>query len=157
MSRFLVYTSPASGHLLPLVPGVLALQDRGHQVRLVCAAADVDLVREAGIDAVAVDPRIQEIELSDHAAGSDKERLRQGHRDLLTRGRYDGRDLDRHVAEWRPDVLLVDTNAYGAKTPAKVGAALGHPDAVGPPDARPRDPAVRPGDGARPRTSGQAA
>ena len=120
MSRFLVYTSPASGHLLPLVPGVLALQDRGHQVRLVCAAADVDLVREAGIDAVAVDPRIQEIQLSDHAAGSDKERLRQGHRDLLTRGRHDGRDLDRHVAEWRPDVLLVDTNAYGAKTRAKV-------------------------------------
>ena len=120
MSRFLVYTSPASGHLLPLVPGVLALRGRGHQVRVVCATSDVDLMTQAGIDAVAVDPRIQEIQLSDHAAGSDKERLRQGHRDLLTRGRFDGADLDRHVAEWGPDVLLVDTNAYGAKTRAKV-------------------------------------
>jgi MGT family glycosyltransferase len=120
MSRFLVYTSPAAGHLLPLVPGVLELRRRGHEVRVVCAADDVEPMRAAGIDAVACDPRIQEIQLTDHAAKSDKERLRQGHRDLLTRGRHDGRDLDRHLAEWRPDVLLVDTNAYGAKTRATV-------------------------------------
>src|SRR5689334_17512929 len=112
MSRFLVYTSPASGHLFPLVPGVLELRRRGHEVRVVCAAADVAMLCDLGVDAVAVDPRVEEVHITDHEATSDKERLRQGHRDLLTRGRHDGADLDRHVAELRPDVLLVDTNAY---------------------------------------------
>lgn len=30
MSTFLAYTSPAAGHLFPLVPGLLELQRRGH-------------------------------------------------------------------------------------------------------------------------------
>jgi len=34
MARILAYTSPAAGHLFPLVPGLLALQERGHDVHL---------------------------------------------------------------------------------------------------------------------------
>ena len=40
MARFLAYTSPATGHLFPLVPGLLELIERGHEVRLYGPADD---------------------------------------------------------------------------------------------------------------------
>ena len=39
MTRFLVYVSPAVGHTLPLVPALLELQRRGHDVH-VCALSE---------------------------------------------------------------------------------------------------------------------
>ena len=57
MARILAYTTPATGHVYPLVPGLLALRERGHDVRLVGSAEHVEELRAAGLDAVAVDPR----------------------------------------------------------------------------------------------------
>ena len=34
MARILAFTSPATGHVFPLVPGLLALRERGHEVTL---------------------------------------------------------------------------------------------------------------------------
>ena len=56
MSRFLVYVSPAVGHTLPLVPGLLELQRRGHTVRTVVLDTLVDPLADAGLDVVAVSP-----------------------------------------------------------------------------------------------------
>jgi UDP:flavonoid glycosyltransferase YjiC (YdhE family) len=46
--------------------------------------------------------------------------LKAGQRDLVNRGRFDGPDLDSAVADFRPDVLLVDCMAYGAQIRAQV-------------------------------------
>ena len=57
MSTFYAYTSPASGHLFPMVPGFLALQARGHTVHLRTDPKHVEAVRAAGLrDVEAVDP-----------------------------------------------------------------------------------------------------
>ena len=51
MARILAYTTPATGHVYPLVPGLLALRERGHDVRLIGSAEHVDELRAAGLDA----------------------------------------------------------------------------------------------------------
>ncbi|MEV0355257.1 glycosyltransferase [Nocardia sp. NPDC050697] len=119
MTRFLVYTAPATGHALPLVPGLLELRRRGHEVHVRTLPALVAPLRAAGLSADAIDPRVTAVEVTDFRATSDTERLRSGQVDLMRRGEFDGPDLDAAIAEHRPDVLLVDAIAYGAQTRAQ--------------------------------------
>src|SRR4029079_19024618 len=95
MSRFLVYVSPAVGHTLPLVPGLLELQRRGHDVHVVTIPTLVDVLREAGLDASPVAESVIDVPITDYLADGDADRLRSGQTDLMERGKYDGPDLDR--------------------------------------------------------------
>jgi len=119
MSRFLVYVSPAVGHTLPLVPGLLELQRRGHDVHVVTIPTLVDVLREAGLDASPVAESVIDVPITDYLADGDADRLRSGQTDLMERGKYDGPDLARAIDEHGPDALLVDVNAYGAKSVAE--------------------------------------
>jgi len=114
MTRFLIYTAPATGHVNPLVPGVRELIRRGHEVHVRTHPDLVPMLRAEGIDAAPVAPEILRVEITDYRASSDSERLTQGQVDLLERGRHDGPDFERAVAEVRPDAVLVDAIAYGA-------------------------------------------
>jgi UDP:flavonoid glycosyltransferase YjiC (YdhE family) len=127
MSRFLVYVSPAVGHTLPLVPGLLELQRRGHDIHVKSLPGLVDTLRDAGLDASPVAASVTDIPVTDYLAAGDGDRLRSGQVDLMERGRHDGPDLGRSIDEHRPDALLVDVNAYGAKAHAE---ASGLPWAV---------------------------
>ena len=49
MSRYLAYVSPAVGHVLPLVPGLLELSARGHQVHIRTLPSLVDTLREGSV------------------------------------------------------------------------------------------------------------
>jgi hypothetical protein len=49
MARILAYTTPATGHVFPLVPGLLALSGRGHEVKLVASPEHVGELRAAGL------------------------------------------------------------------------------------------------------------
>ncbi|PZT97058.1 MAG: glycosyltransferase [Gordonia sp. (in: high G+C Gram-positive bacteria)] len=120
MARILAYTPPALGHVFPLVPGLLELQRRGHEIHVRTAPDAVADLRAAGLSADAVDQRILEVEVTDFRAANDAERLRSGQRDLVDRGRFDGPDLDATIERLRPDVLLVDCMAYGAQIRAQV-------------------------------------
>lgn len=120
MSRFLVYVSPAVGHTLPLVPGLLELQRRGHDVHVMTAPTLVGVLRRAGLDASPVAPKVTEVPVTDYLASNDTDRLRSGQVDLMSRGKHDGPDLARAISAYRPDALLVDTNAYGARVRAEV-------------------------------------
>jgi MGT family glycosyltransferase len=142
MSTFLAFTSPAAGHLFPMVPGLLELQARGHEVHLLTAPALVDAARAAGLDAEGVDPRIPAIEAKDYEAGNPKARLTRGLQDLIERGPYEAQDLRRAIAAYEPDVLLVDMNAYGASVGAEASglpwatimpSLLAYPGAGAPP------------------------
>jgi MGT family glycosyltransferase len=120
MSTFYAYTSPASGHIFPMVPGFLALQDRGHTVHLRTDPKHVDAVRAAGLrDVEAVDPRILEIPATDYEVSSPKERLTRGLEDLMKRGPYEMAQFRDDVAALQPDALLTDMNAYGAVVAAE--------------------------------------
>jgi MGT family glycosyltransferase len=119
MSRYLAYVSPAVGHVLPLVPGLLELRARGHHVHVRTLPSLVDTLVEAGLDASPVAPEVLGVPVTDFRATSDTDRLAAGQVDLMERGRYDGPDLAEAVREQRPDALLVDVNSYGARTEAE--------------------------------------
>src|SRR3954468_18462357 len=119
MATILAYTSPAAGHLFPVVPGLLALQERGHRVYVRTAPDLVDAARAVGLDAEPVDPRILEVEVRDYEAGSGADRLRLALAALMSRGPYESEDLERAIAATDPDVVLVDTNSYGAAVAAE--------------------------------------
>jgi MGT family glycosyltransferase len=127
MSRFLVYVSPAVGHTLPLVPGLLELQRRGHVVHVKTMASLVETLRQAGLDASSVSPSVTDVPITDYLAQGDADRMRSGQVDLMERGKYDGPDLTRAIEEHSPDAVLVDVNAYGAKA---VAEASGLPWAI---------------------------
>jgi MGT family glycosyltransferase len=135
MARILAYTSPAAGHLFPLIPGLLALQERGHDVHLRIGERLLGVARDAGLQAQPCDPAIAAIEIDDHTAGlKDTEKLRRGLGSLLVRGPLERADLDRAIAEVDPDVIVVDTNSYGATVAAQ---ASGRPWAIALPSLLP--------------------
>jgi MGT family glycosyltransferase len=119
MATFLAYTAPAAGHLFPMVPGLLALQERGHDVHVMTAPDLVAGARAAGLDATGVDPRILDVPIRDYEARRDVDRLRKGLQDMMARGPLERADLERAIAELEPDALLIDVNPHGAA----VGAA----------------------------------
>ena len=60
MSRILAYTSPARGHLFPVVPILDELRSRGHQVTVRTLASQVEAMRDRGFDVARIDPAIEE-------------------------------------------------------------------------------------------------
>jgi UDP:flavonoid glycosyltransferase YjiC (YdhE family) len=116
MTTYLVYTPPAAGHVYPLVPGLFALQQRGHRVHVRTSARLVGQLRAAGLDAAPVDERIM---ASAHPQPTSSGRPVDQLEDLIERGPWEIEDLDRAIAQVRPDVLIVDVNAYGASTAAE--------------------------------------
>src|SRR3954451_9912445 len=109
MARFLAYTSPAAGHLFPLVPGLLALADRGHDVRVLAPAGHLEDVRATGLDAEPLDPRIEALEVRDFEGANDADRLARALAGLMARGDLEREDLARAIGIFAPDVLLIDT------------------------------------------------
>jgi MGT family glycosyltransferase len=134
MARILAYTTTAAGHLFPLVPGLLALQERGHDVHLRVGAPLLAVARDAGLNAQPSDPAIDAIEVDDYTAKRDVDKLRRGIGNLLVRGPLERADLDRAIAEVEPDLIVVDTNAYGATVAAQ---ASGRPWAIALPSLAP--------------------
>ena len=122
MARILAYVVPAAGHLFPLVPGLQELQRRGHHVHVRTGEELLATARGAGFDASPADPGIAAIEVTDYAEGKDTDKLRKGLHEMLRRGPLERADLERAIAEQDPDVILVDSLAYGATVAAEASA-----------------------------------
>ena len=114
MSRVLAYTTPALGHLFPMTPMLLELRDRGHEVHLRTLGSQVELMRSLGLAAEPIDPRIEAVPIRDFEARGAKQALAASADVFAERGRYDAPGLTAAVAQTRPDVVLVDVNAWGA-------------------------------------------
>lgn len=119
MSTVLAYTSPAIGHLFPMVPLLLELKARGHDVHVRTLPAYGDLLRREGLDAQPIDARLLDLVHRDYTATSIKANLALSTAIFTARGRVDGPDLRAAIADTRPDLLLVDINAWGARTVAE--------------------------------------
>ncbi len=120
MARILVYTSPARGHLFPLVPTLEELGRRGQEVAVRTLASEAGRVRALGFTAEAVDPAIEAIVHEDWKAASAPAALLAGCRTFVARGRHEVADLRRAIAVERPDVLFTDVNSWGAAAAAEV-------------------------------------
>ena len=119
MTTILAYTSPAIGHLFPMMPLLLELGARGHDVHVRTLGAHVDAVQAAGLCAAPIDPAIGRIVHPDWEATNPVQGLKLAVRTFSDRARLDGPDLERALAEVRPDVVIVDTNSWGAQLAAQ--------------------------------------
>jgi MGT family glycosyltransferase len=125
--RLLTYTSPARGHLYPVVPIAAELTRRGHGVSLYSLAGELDQLAKLGIEGHAIDPAIERIEIEDYRERSQLGAIRAVFRAFLKRSASEAPDLERALAKHDPDLLLIDINCWGAAT---VAEASGRPWAM---------------------------
>jgi MGT family glycosyltransferase len=127
VTRLLAYTSPARGHLYPIVPILLELRRRGHEVRVLTLASEVGLLTSLGIEAEAVSATVEAIELEDWRARWQADRGRRALVTFAARATPETVDLKQAIERHRPDALLLDVNCWGA---AIVAEASGLPWAM---------------------------
>lgn len=119
MAKILVYTSPALGHLFPALGPALELARRDHDVHVVTLASELQRVRDLGLGASAMDPAIEAEVMDDFAARTPIGAVKRAVRTFARRAARDGKDLQAAIQREQPDVLLIDTNCFGARTAAE--------------------------------------
>jgi UDP:flavonoid glycosyltransferase YjiC (YdhE family) len=119
MSTILVYTHPSAGHVFPLVPGLRELISRGHHVEVVTDPSLVQTLATAGLTAQPVAADVLAVQVADYAEKTGAARLRKALSQTTRRGLAEMADLRSHIERCSPDVLLVDTIAYGAQVAAR--------------------------------------
>ena len=117
--KLLAYTSPARGHLYPVVPILLELRRRGHDVRAMTLAREVGGIAALGVEAEPVSPGVEAIELEDWRARSQADRGRRALVAFAARAEPETADLQDAIERHRPDALLLDVNCWGAATVAE--------------------------------------
>jgi MGT family glycosyltransferase len=152
MARVLAYTSPARGHLFPLVPILDELHARGHEIALRTLASQVEPMRAHGFDAGAIDAEIERIAIDDFLARTPLGAQKRAMRTFGRRAEFDAADLRRAIEQEHPDALLVDINSWGAMAVAEAwggawAAWCPYPLPLPSRDAPPFGPGFRPARG----------
>jgi MGT family glycosyltransferase len=147
--KVLAYTSPARGHLFPLVPILDELAGRGHEVALRTLASEVPLMRERGFDAAPIAPAIEAIELDDFRGRTPPARIKRAMSAFGRRAEHDLDDLRSAIDRHRPDALLVDCMTWGASAAAEAWGGpwaqwFPYPLPLSSPDVPPFGPGVAP-------------
>jgi MGT family glycosyltransferase len=118
MARILAYTSPARGHLYPLVPILDELAGRGHEIVVRTLDSQLPLMRDRGFAAAPIAPRIEALEHDDYKARTPQAKLRRGVAKFGERATHEIPDLQAALEAERPDALLVDCMTWGAAAAA---------------------------------------
>lgn len=119
MSRILVYTSPARGHLYPALGVALELNRRGHQVHVRTLAAEVERVRSLGLQAEPIAAEVEAREMDDWRASKPTQALELAIRTFADRAVAEVDDAREAVRDTGATALLVDTNSWGAQAVAE--------------------------------------
>jgi MGT family glycosyltransferase len=119
MTRYLAYTSPARGHLYPIVPTLRELRERGHEVHVRTLASEVTALQAEGLQAQPIAAEIEQTPLDDWQASTPQEGLSRALATFATRAAHELSDLQRAIAQVDPDVLLVDITTIGASAVAE--------------------------------------
>lgn len=117
--RVLVYTSPSRGDLFPVVPVLLELRRRDHEVVVLTLAAAVPVLRGLGLGADVVAPQIESIVPDDYLAGNARAAIQRSLRTFAARAPHEAVDLSAAIGRHQPDLLLIDFNAWGAAAVAE--------------------------------------
>lgn len=127
MSSIVVYTSPARGHLFPILGVALELERLGHSVHVRTLATEVERVRSLGLSAEPIDEAIEARELDDWRARNPMQALGLAMSTFADRAKFEVDDLRHAITEAAADALVIDTNSWGAQAAAE---ASGLPWAV---------------------------
>jgi len=122
--KLLAYTSPARGHLYPIVPIMQELQRRGHEIALRTLSSQVEMMCALGVDAEPISQDVEQVELDDYKVRSVPAKGRRALATFAARAAHEAPDLARAIDDHGPDVLMIDVNCWGA---AAVAEASGRP------------------------------
>jgi MGT family glycosyltransferase len=117
--KILAYTSPARGHLFPLVPILDELARRGHEIAVRTLASQVGLMSERGFAAAPIAPGIEAIEHDDYRGRTPPAKLKRGMAVFGARAPHEVDDLRAAIEAERPDALLVDCMCWGGAAVAE--------------------------------------
>lgn len=119
MTRFLAYTNPLLGHVYPIVPTLLELRRRGHDVVLYTGSEAAEDMERLGLRMRPVDPELERVENDDWKARTPIGAQKRDVENLARRARLEAPDLERAVEAERPQALLLDVTAFGASAVAE--------------------------------------
>jgi UDP:flavonoid glycosyltransferase YjiC (YdhE family) len=125
--RILAYTSPARGHLYPLVPLATELAARGHELHVLSLAGELHHLAALGIAATPIDPAIEHNQLQDWRERLPLRAMVSALSTFAQRAQREAPDLQRAIQHFAPELLLIDFNCWGA---CAVAEASGLPWAV---------------------------
>jgi UDP:flavonoid glycosyltransferase YjiC (YdhE family) len=114
MTKILAYTSPARGHLFPLVPVLETLRARGHTVAVRTLETHVPDLEALGLSAAPLARGVTAIEHDDFKGETPQEAQKRAMQVFERRAPCDAADLRSAIAQEHPDMLLVDLFAFGA-------------------------------------------
>ena len=117
--KVLAYTSPARGHLNPMMGPLLELHRRGAEVHVRTLASQVEAVRAAGLECEPIDPAIEAVPHGDYASRNQIEAGMRSFQTFAARAPLDSADFEAAVAATEPDLALVDVTTFGAKSVAE--------------------------------------
>jgi MGT family glycosyltransferase len=118
MARVLAYTSPARGHLYPLVPILDKLSSRGHEIAIRTLDSHVAMMRARGFTAAPIATPVEDLVHDDYRARTPPGSLKRAVAKFAARAEYEISDLRAAIETERPDVLLVDAMSWGASAAA---------------------------------------
>ncbi len=119
MASILVYTSPARGHLYPILGAALELRSRGHEVHVRTLAPEVERVRSLGLAAEPIAAGIEARELDDWRARNALQALEFSMQTFGDRAALEVGDVQTALRATQANALLVDTNSWGAQAVAE--------------------------------------
>lgn len=114
MSTVLAYTSPARGHLYPMMDLLLQLKERGHHVVVQTLADTEKAVASTGLEHRAISSKIESLPLEDYKGSNPVKQFQLGVQTWLKRAPHEIEDLRASIAAVDPDFFLIDANTYGA-------------------------------------------
>jgi MGT family glycosyltransferase len=117
--KVLAYTSPARGHLYPIVPILGELAARGHHTSVCTLSNELGYLAQIGIEGSAIDPVVERIQIEDWRERSPRRAGLSVLKTFTERAGGEAPDLARAIDRYDPDVLLVDVNCWGAATVAE--------------------------------------
>lgn len=117
--KILAYTTPARGHLFPLVPILDELARRGHGIAVRTLASEVPLMAARGFEAAPIAPAIEAIEHDDYLGRTPPGKIKRAMATFGARSPHEVDDLRAAIDDERPDAILVDCMAWGATAVAE--------------------------------------
>src|SRR3954447_13082981 len=152
VSRILAYTSPARGHLFPLVPILDELHARGHEIHLRTLSSEVAMTRARGFHSGPIDAAIEAVEHRDFEGKNPREGLKISVRTFIERAAHETPDLGQAIETVQPDALIADVQTWGGLAVAEAwdgpwASFIPYPLALPSVDAPPFGPGLRPARG----------
>ena len=117
--KILAYTSPSKGHLYPLLPTLLELRRRGHQIAVRTVASEVELLEQYGFTASPISSVVEAREMDDWRGKNQLAQLQRALNTFVERAEHEVPDLEQAIKTEEPDLALVDVNSWGAQAYAE--------------------------------------